>query len=271
MVKTGNLDVPGPFRERDGGHKTAETQMLQPYRAYMLGGGGLPPVAPLQGLQAPRTQSTRSTLSPSMNDKNQKRLTDRLTLAQADNLAEAVAFADGIGLSLRAHLTVMWSLTMAYDDPQGERAAKVREGLNKVLHRRGVPGGLTGVWVRECKAQTDIVHDHTLFHLPAAMCTADALQDLTASISRLVDRHGDGITSRKAVELKLYLNGADGRYLLKGGGREVWEKYRIPTGKGWRRMQGTIRGKRCGVTQNIGPSARLRTLIAEQGSTGLER
>jgi hypothetical protein len=40
--------------------------------------------------------------------------------------------------------------------------------------------------------------------------------------------HGDGVTPEKAVMLTLYLNGADGRYLLKGGGREAWEKYRLP-------------------------------------------
>lgn len=28
--------------------------------------------------------------------------------------------------------------------------------------------------------------------------------------------HGDGVTPEKAVMLTLYLNGADGRYLLKG-------------------------------------------------------
>jgi len=264
MVKSKNLDVLGPFREHDGGQKNAETQKLQPYRAYKLNGGGVTACStPLRPSGHPDSHPRKS--------KKQKRLTEKLTLAQADNLAEAVHFADEVGLTLRAHLTVMWSLTLAYDDPEGERMAKVREGLNKVLHRRGIPGGLTGVWVRECKAQTDIVHDHMLFHLPAGMCTAPALQDLTATISRLVDRHGEGITSRKAVDLKLYLNGADGRYLLKGGGKEVWEKYRIPTGKGWRRMQGTIKGKRCGTTQNIGPSARLRALMAEQGSTGLKQ
>src|SRR5262245_1026544 len=80
--------------------------------------------------------------------------TDRITSAQAGDLLEAVAFATEIGLPLRAHVTVMWSLTMAFSDHEGKRAARVREGLKKVLHRRGVPWA--GVWVRECKAQTDI-------------------------------------------------------------------------------------------------------------------
>ena len=178
--------------------------------------------------------------------------TDRLTLAQADKLFEAVVFASENGLHLRGHLTVHWSLTMAFDDNKGKRAALVREGLKKVLHRRGIPW--CGVWVRECKAQTNVTHDHLLFHLPPQLCTGTALQDLELSILRLVGRHGGGLTHRDAVKLTLYLQGADGRYLLKGGGREVWVKYNLPSS--WRRMQGRIFGKRCGVTQNIGPAAR---------------
>jgi hypothetical protein len=185
--------------------------------------------------------------------------TDRLTLAQADNLFEAVAFASQIGLHLRAHLTVMWSLTMAFDDHEGKRAALLREGLRKVLHRRGIPW--CGAWVRECKPQTDVTHDHLLFHLPPELCTATAFQQLEVSIMRLVGLHGDGITHRDAVKLMLYLNGADGRYMLKGGGREVWEKYRLPSS--WRRMQGRIYGKRCGTSQNLGPAARLQALIEQ--------
>ena len=48
---------------------------------------------------------------------------------------------------------------------------------------------------------------------------------------------------------------ADGLYLLKGGGKPVWKLFpRIK--KDWRKPQGIIFGKRCGVTQDIGPAAR---------------
>jgi len=143
---------------------------------------------------------------------------------------EAVAFASEIGLPLRSHLTVHWELTMAFDDHDGKRSALVREGLKKVLHRRGVLWA--GVWVRECKAQTNVTHDHLLFHLPPSLCTGAGLQQLEVSILRLVGLHGGGVTHQNAVKLTFYLNGADGRYLLKGGGREVWERYRLPSS--WR-------------------------------------
>lgn len=89
-------------------------------------------------------------------------------------------------------------------------------------------------------------------------CTAAAFQQLEVGIMRLVGLHGDGITHRNAVKLTLFLNGADGRYLLKGSGREVWDKYRLPSS--WRRMQGRIYGKRCGTSQNLGPVALLQAL-----------
>jgi hypothetical protein len=181
-------------------------------------------------------------------------------LAQAGNLIEAVTFSAAMGLHLRAHLTTAWSLTMAFDDHEGKRAALVREGLKKVLHRRGIPW--CGVWVRECKAQTDVTHDHLLFHLPMKLCSITSMQELEVSILLLVGRHGEGVTDRKAIQLTLYVHGADGRYLLKGGGREVWERYRLPSS--WRRMQGRIFGKRCGTTVNLGRAARIRTFAMQE-------
>src|SRR5262249_18052898 len=90
-----------------------------------------------------------------------------LSLAQATNLIEAVDYARTIALPLTAHATIHWSGTVVFDDPDGNLFAKVREGLHKWLLRRGVVSGLTCVWCRECKAHTDIVHCHLLFHLPA--------------------------------------------------------------------------------------------------------
>ena len=57
-----------------------------------------------------------------------------------------------------------------------------------------------------------------------------------------------------AVKLVIHCD-PDGLYLIKGGGKKVWKLFpRIR--KDWRKPQGLIFGKRCGVTQNIGPAAR---------------
>jgi hypothetical protein len=61
-----------------------------------------------------------------------------ISVLQATNIIEALKFAKSIGLPLVAHLTVHWSGTVAFDDPDGTRFAKVREGLAKILIRRGI-------------------------------------------------------------------------------------------------------------------------------------
>jgi hypothetical protein len=174
-----------------------------------------------------------------------------ISVPQATNIVEAVKFAKSIGVPLVAHLTIHWSGTDAFDDPDGIRFAKVREGLNKVLSRRGIPAAW--VWCRECKAHTDIVHSHLLFHVPAEYRFGRKLDELQASLERLVARHAEGIWSEYAVKLKIWRD-PDGLYLLKGGGPDVWRRFRLR--KKFRESQGVIHGKRCGATENIGKAAR---------------
>jgi hypothetical protein len=181
-----------------------------------------------------------------------------ISVLQATNIIEAVKFAKSIDLALVAHLTLHWSGTVAFDDHDGNRFAKVREGLNKVLLRRGIP--VAWVWCRECRKQTDIVHSHLLFHLPVEYRSGPKLQEMEAHLVRLVDRHGSGILGEFAVKLKIWPD-PDGLYLLKGGGPEVWNRFRIK--KKFREPQGIIHGKRCGTSQNIGPAARFRSLIIQ--------
>lgn len=63
--------------------------------------------------------------------------TKYITIPQATNIIEAVDFAKVIGLPLVAHLTIHWAYTDVGDDPDGKLFAKVREGLDKWLTRRG--------------------------------------------------------------------------------------------------------------------------------------
>jgi hypothetical protein len=176
-----------------------------------------------------------------------------ISVAQATNIIEAVKFAKLIGLPLVAHLTIHWSLTDVGDDPDGKLFARFREGLNKWLHRRGIV--FAACWMRERQAggQSDVVHCHLLFHLPVEYRTGKKLRQVEDAISRLVERHGRGILHEKAIDLRIHAN-PDGKCLIKGGGPKVWKLFRLK--KEHRRLQGIILGKRCGVTQNIGPAAR---------------
>ena len=186
-----------------------------------------------------------------------------ISVQQAANILEAVKFAKSIGVPLVAHLTLHWSGTVAFDDPDGTRFASIREGLSKVLLRRGIPPAW--IWCRECKAHTDVVHCHLLFHLPAEYRTGAKRDEIEAHLERLVDRHGDAILGEFAVRLQVWPD-PDGLYLIKGGGPKVWKLFPRIRQK-WRTSQGVVYGKRCGTSQSIGPAARLRALMQTTAST----
>jgi hypothetical protein len=193
--------------------------------------------------------------------KSEQRGSKRITMRQATNMMEAVAFAKMIGLPLVAHLTVHWACTDVGDDPDGKLFAKVREGLDKWARRHGFP--LAGIWARERQSsgQSDVVHCHLLFHLPVKYRTGKRSREVEAAIYRLIKRHGqrdgdkrgDGCWAEEVIKLVIHEN-PDGKYLIKGGGPQIWKRFRLR--KEQRRWQGLIHGKRCGTTQNIGPAAR---------------
>lgn len=176
--------------------------------------------------------------------------TRHISIQQAANIMEAVSFAKAIGLPLVAHLTIDWAVTKVGDDPDGRLFAKVREGLHKWFDRRGIE--LAGAWARECP-DGDVEHCHLLFHLPHDYRQGPKLIEVEEAICRLVDRHGGGISDDGAIKLVLWPN-PDGKYLIKGGGPKVWKRFRLR--REHRRLQGTIHGKRCGTTENIGARAR---------------
>ena len=190
-----------------------------------------------------------------------------ITVPQATNLIEAVAFAKSAGLPLVAHLTIHWAYTDVGDDADGKLFAKVREGLDKWARRHGFP--LTCIWARERMSggQAEVVHCHLLFHLPVEYRTGANLRQVEAAIYRLINKHGrrdgehgHGYWADEVIKLVIHDN-PDGKYLIKGGGPKVWKLFRLRNEH--RRLQGIIHGKRCGTTQNIGPAARRRALTAD--------
>jgi hypothetical protein len=107
-----NLDVPGLDHEHDsGGAKGAEGELA--FETH------LSVVCPFPA-QPGRQQKHHGRYRP--------RGGKYRSVPQAANLVEAVRFAK-IGLPLVAHLTIHWSGTDAFDDHDGTRFAKVREGL----------------------------------------------------------------------------------------------------------------------------------------------
>jgi hypothetical protein len=188
--------------------------------------------------------------------------TKYITLSQATNIIEAVEFAKSIDLSLVAHLTIHWAYTNAGDDPNGKLFAKVREGISKWLRRHGMVFAAAWCIERMSRGQAEVAHCHLLFHLPVEYRAKRKLQ-IEAAIYRLVKRHGRGYWAEEVIDLRIH-DDPDGKYLIKGGGREVWKLFRLR--KEHRRLQGIIFGKRCGTTQNIGRAAR-RQALATDGAT----
>jgi hypothetical protein len=162
---------------------------------------------------------------------------------------------------LVAHLTIHWAFTNAGDDPDGKLFAKLREGLSKWTRRHGF--ALTCVWSRERMSggQAEVVHCHLLFYLPVEYRSGARLQ-LEAAIYRLIKRHGRDYWAEQVVKLVIHDTPPypDGKYLIKGGGPQVWKHFRLR--KEHRRSQGIIQGKRCGTSQNIGRAARKKALTS---------
>jgi hypothetical protein len=94
-----------------------------------------------------------------------------------------------------------------------------------------------------------------LFHLPHPYKNGRKYDQIVHALERLIDRHGEANYLDCTHKLTFPAN-PNGIYLLKSGGPDVWRKYGVPSV--WRKPQGFIQGKRCGVTENIGPAARKR-------------
>lgn len=152
----------------------------------------------------------------------------------AMNMMEALAFAKSIGLPLVAHLTIHWVYTDIGDDPDGKLFAKFREGLAQWAERRGFP--LTGIWTRERMSggQAEVEHCHLLFHLPVEYRSGKKLLQIHEAIYRLIGWHGrrdghkkgDGYWADEVAKLVIHEN-PDGKYLIKGGGPQVWKRFRL--------------------------------------------
>jgi hypothetical protein len=176
-------------------------------------------------------------------------------------MMDGLAFARESGARLNTHLIIHWGGTLAGDDPDGMLFAKFRYLLDKRFRRKyGVE--LTAIWVRErhrnkhTRQSSEVTHSHLLLHLPTKYRNAGR-QD----VDELVALVAGQILDDRTIELTFPAN-CDGKYFLKGGSPAVWEAFYVPDKWRSRLGEGVIEGKRCGVTENIGPAARSRRLCA---------
>ncbi len=218
--------------------------------------------------------------------------TDRrraLDLDQVRALVNAAAFAQAQGHPLVAGLTLTWRLMDGFAE-QAWPAAQVRvlDSMSKWLRRRGIVP--TFVWVRE-RVPGRGAHTHLLLHL-SRDDTAGLAEQLRGYLAGAFGFRDEAAPSGRAERGVAVSRGRFGawtpamragllRYCLKGldpaafryvGQAGETENIGAALGIEHRGPQGLIAVKRCGTSQNIGPTARRLAGWAEvRDLAGLRR
>jgi hypothetical protein len=189
------------------------------------------------------------------------RVSSHLTLRQCQELIAAASHAERLGLWFNRHWTVHYERA-GIDDANA--AAFIGRLIKLVREYSARRGGFAAIWVRE-SGEGKGGHVHILMHLPARL----SLKGRTRRWVRLAGgKCQSGVSYIRAVAGRVSAadNGGEHyshnlkvvrEYLLKGASREASEALRLerePT------VQGRILGKRCGSTENIGPSARKTSM-----------
>jgi hypothetical protein len=184
-----------------------------------------------------------------------------LTEMQVANLIAATDHAGTIGLPLTRMITVHWEAAGLPLEKIGAANGRFLHLLTKALARHG--SATTALWVQESGAGKG-GHCHILAHVPANLVPAIAnlqrrwLRSITGKPYRARVIKSDPIGARLGVETgnpALYAVNLRAAlcYVLKGTTPAA------ANASGLTRLEpgGRCIGKRCGVSQNIGPTARL--------------
>ncbi len=175
-----------------------------------------------------------------------KRYSKYITRHQAQNLFDALAFTDEIGLRLNVAVDICWPMFSGTVDER-TRFARCQQRLSKWAKRLGFP--LTLIWTREV-GRYGSPHTHVLTHVPPWLMENS---DFQSTLERSFEPEG-GPNHEKAIMIQpaptprgklLYnLKGLDPREARQFGIRASY--------------QGELEGKRVGCTENIGARARAR-------------
>jgi len=188
------------------------------------------------------------------------RVSEALTIAQVANLQAAVAHADKIGLPFTRMITIHWERTGLPLAMMAKATGHYLDYLAKALARHG--SATAWAWVHE-NGPNKGGHAHILVYVPA---------DLVPMLTKLQRgwlRRITGAPYRAKVILSRPIGGRLGvevaspdlhainlaealDYVLKGADIETHRQLDLQR----QEPGGRIIGKRCGVSQNIGPKAR---------------
>jgi hypothetical protein len=183
-------------------------------------------------------------------------VSEHLRGSDADNNREAIHFARTTGTPLNRSFDINWSLFGGTGIADDQRLARAQERLRHYCARRGFP--LRWVWCREISDRGHgAPNTHILAHVPEGEEVA-----FDAALANAFEPEG-GVNSERAI----FAQPAHGpmgkwRYMSKGLRREDARARDINP-----EPQGTIEGKRSGMTQNLNRAARRRWETTSQGSS----
>ena len=188
------------------------------------------------------------------------RVSEALTTAQVANLTAATAHADMIGLPFTRMITVHWERAGVPLEAMAKATGRYLDYLAQLTARHG--SGTAWLWTHE-NGDGKGGHCHLLAHVPPALVSRlTALQRgwlrrITGKpyVARVI--HSKPIGGRLGLEagnpdLHAINLAAALAYVLKGAGPDAASQFdleRLEAG-------GRVIGKRCGMSQNIGPKAR---------------
>jgi hypothetical protein len=174
-----------------------------------------------------------------------RRVSNALRKEDVLSLTKARSFARSIGKPLDHVITIHWGCAGGPGDGgSSDRQARLFRNVRDWMRRRGVP--FMHIWTLE--ATNKETHLHGMIHVPEGF-----LKTLEGYLRGQLRGSIEVLDLKKAVEDD---GGETGwfRYMIKGCDKDVRSIW-CPPNKG---PQGTINGKRCGFSTNIGPTARGR-------------
>lgn len=183
------------------------------------------------------------------------RTSDCLTARQVELLLEGAVFAWRIGLPLNRHLTVHWEQGGVPDCEGASATGAFLKSLGDSIRKAG--GDFAAIWARE-NGDGKGSHSHILAHVPAGhLGMVKRLQrrwvsKATGQPYRARALRGRAIAGAREGVDRYHANlEVVVRYVLKGANVEAARCHMLTKLE----PGGTVIGKRCGTTQNIGRKA----------------
>ena len=208
------------------------------------------------------------------------RTSSSLSLVQATNIIAATNYAAAIGLPFNRFLTIHWEQAGIADNQVAWATGRFLKLANDWLRKRG--GRIAWVWVRE-NGDGKGSHVHILIHLPVNKITGE--NGRGCHVNKTLGKQHTGLGNMPRRWLRLITGSAylastikteriagSARaahaspafyhanlmtvlgYVLKGADEQAAKSLHLVTVE----AGGRIIGKRCGASQNIGATARLK-------------